>query len=217
MSDTVLIALIGVVGTALSGIVVAVVSGWIYTRSTRLQLDAHRAEVSQQIRSQQEESRRGRIIEARKGYLIPFRDSLSSWIDTSLSADSAFLALQYAVQAKSDPSPLVRDLEGRLMHAQETLSELWKYLRQTSDATLFALVNDLWDSEEKASEGKKELAEVFFQLGVRAVNNDVDTQSFKGEFDRAKAKGILMVKQRQEKLATVNKRIEELLAGDESV
>ena len=55
MSDAVLIALMGIIGTALVGVIAAVVSGWTNIRSTRLQLGQRLEELRLQLNQQQEE------------------------------------------------------------------------------------------------------------------------------------------------------------------
>src|ERR687892_1431507 len=80
MSETVLIASIGVAGTAFAGIVVALVTGLLNYHNQKLQLKSQGETLDKELKHQQEEMKRSRIVETRKTYLVPLREHLVSWL-----------------------------------------------------------------------------------------------------------------------------------------
>ena len=66
MSDAMLLVVGGIIGAA-SGILSALISGWVTYKIT-----------NRQLQHDQEEARKGRLIETRKGTLLPLREALSN-------------------------------------------------------------------------------------------------------------------------------------------
>jgi hypothetical protein len=63
---------------AASGIIGAAISGAITYKITSRQVQARLDELRQQLQHDREEARRGRLIEARKTYLVPLRTEISN-------------------------------------------------------------------------------------------------------------------------------------------
>jgi hypothetical protein len=80
MSD----ALVAIIAAA-SGIIGAAIAGLITYKTTSRQVQARLDELRQQLQQEREEARRGRLIEARKTYLLPLRTEISNVYGTCIT------------------------------------------------------------------------------------------------------------------------------------
>lgn len=219
MSDAVLIALFGIIGTALSALLGAVATGYITYRATKLQLNTQLETLGQQIRHQQEEARRNRIVEARKGYLMPLRKELLNYIHESTSQQGIFISMELASQAGVDASAHFKLLENFKAQCEATFEaskKLHEYLGQISDSSLAALIDDLFGSETKSLPRLLSLAQSAMAFGASIRSGQADGETLTAEFQRQMSEIKTLGSQRQVRLTAVNKKIEELLSGDES-
>lgn len=206
MSDTVWIAIAGIVGTGLSGIGVALLSAYFNGRNTKMQLDARREELGNEIKHQQGEARRDRIIEARKTYLYPLRERLVSVSAVLLSFQSAVAQFRVGSETQAPPETLAQ-LKSNVLtwqqRARELADDTMSFTTQLSDATLQSLFNDYWESEHAMSG----------QL-VSLMTAQVSTDGTIPEYNEWEPLLTKARVQREEKLLALNKRIEQLLSGD---
>lgn len=78
MSDAILVALVAIIAAAMSGLLGAAISALVTYKITNRQVQARHDELLQQLQHDREEARRGRLIEARKTYLLPLRTEVSN-------------------------------------------------------------------------------------------------------------------------------------------
>jgi len=186
---------------------------------TKLQLDSRREEFTQEIRHQQEEARRDRVVEARKGYLVPLRDKLIAWLDATVDISGALAQLQIAVETQGGTGEYQRLAQGlavQVESGQMRGSELARYLAQVSDATLVTLLMEASSAEAERFPQVLERVRSAHRLGAASASGNADLESLDAELQKWTATITSIVTEREKRLLAVSKRIEQLLAGDES-
>jgi len=207
MSDTVIIAFLGIAGTALSGIIAAVVTG-LFNRSTlQKQLDSQIGSLREELGQRNEEARRARLSDTRKTYLIPLREKLLGILASILAYHGA--AAQWATtNFGSTTQGEIDELTENLQHWQQTLADASAdyatYTTQISDPLLLELVEALWRNEVQA--GSKLSP---FVVSGTWYSNPIEYQQFRELLDGTR-------NDRSELLIKMNNRIEELLAGEDT-
>jgi len=191
ITEVVLVAIIA----ASSGFLGAAVAGVITYRVTKrqgdVQLEIHRADLKQQVN----EARQNRFVEARKTLLLELRESFGRvW-----GAHSSFLSTSVAIQRAQAANLGAESInfgklqqQGYVEATREALQDISRLMPQISDATLYSQIETYLVILNPAMDPD--------QLGV----DD-------GDF---KAAQTVLNTARQYQLV-VNKRIEELLAGDD--
>lgn len=204
MSDALIIAFLGVTGTLLAGLV----SNWINIRGLRVQITAQSHALQEELRQRNEEARRARLSEARSSYLVPFRQKLLGALGSIQSYQSAseqWVTTNYGSITEGQ----AKELDDNLRHWQQVLAEataeIMTYSIQFSDPLLLKLFDELWRNEVEAS---RSLASFLIPSSWFSVLSE--HARFKELLEGTRDKrNILLIK--------MNKRIEELLAGDETV
>ena len=202
MPDIVLGALIGVVS--------AVVGYIMSYRNTKLQLDARRNELNQQLSYQEREAKRNRLIEARKDLLLRLRHTLSEWVDVSNMQVNMIERLKNAFEKYEESSP-ARQLEiiefNKVSEQGKQISSQFEILRgQVSDNTLSNLIEAVKETQYEVDTARMPL--------IRFFNNPSgsDISSLESAFREDESLHRKVWKQ----VLQVNKRIEELLSGEPS-
>lgn len=206
MSDIVLGALIGISG-AIVGAIIAALSSYIITR---LQINARREELNQQLSYQEREAQRARLIESRKDLLHRLRNTISEWVDCSNRQINMIVRLEKAFKEYDDASA-ARQLE---IHEFNEVSERGKQVasqfeilrRQVSDNKLSELIEAVTETQYEVNTARQPLIRFFNNpSGVDA--NTIESALHKDESLRNEV---------SKKVLQVNKRIEELLSGEPS-
>ena len=140
-----------------------------------------------------EESRRDRVIDARKGHLIPVRETLGSVFGAFTNAAGNMNVLDHMTDddTSEDAQRVFAEGMDQLANLNQALGKLNSLLVQISDPTLLSLVSSLAAS-----------------FPFQGLNPSIDAKE--GLRYIRDSIGVL----RERYLAT-NKRIEELLAGDD--
>ncbi len=205
MPDIVLGALIGVVSAALG----AVITGIINHRNAKLQINARRDELNQQLSHQEREAQRNSLIEARKDLLLPLRNAISEWVECSHQVTNMTVRFKNAL--KEDKASPSRQLETKefweVMERGKRLSSQLRILHgQISDDMLDKRIEALRKTQYEVDLERMPL--------LRFVNNpgsaDIDTLEAALQKDESVRKKVW------NQVVQVNKRIEELLIGEPS-
>ena len=194
--DLVWVALISSGSALLASIFVARLTYEI----TKRQTEAQTAEVKKQIEHQEEEARRDRTIEARKGSLIAVRDTLSRLVGAYSSFSSRIVNVRDMNEMgipTDDPG------RQRILTQMQEAEHLWiedvnsleTILAPLSDNELIALVED-------------------FNEGLGQITMGDSPNDFNELAARMKEVRDRLSEYRL-KLVPVNRRIEELLSGDD--
>jgi hypothetical protein len=220
MSDVIVVAILGITGTVIGTAVGAIVTGYLSYRNTKLQITARSTELKEQLQHQQREARRNLLSEDRKQYLVPLRETTSKW-----AAELTRLIDQ-------------TDSIGRDMK----MSEQWPNIYKRSSIDL--RIKALEETEDRMKDSKQKLEDLCGQVYDEKLSLCIDEVLFKeGEVHHnsfpilhreihywrvnpkegiLKSLDVALQKNRKaslelrEELQKVNKRIEELLIGDET-
>ena len=224
MEDAGWIAVAGVLGTLLGSVGVGIVTYFTSKMQNKARLD----ELARQIKHQESESRRNRLIEERKPYLPKLKEAVSNWktqltqfigkIDgfgrTRLEYESydsnSFLG--YALQQQqSKPDYKKFDVElGEIQSKMDLQKEEIEILRgETCDVELGDLIDDVLYKEKSVSASSWPILHRTFQLSGRDERNE---EHIREALDKIRE----TTSDLRENLQKVSKRIEELLIGDES-
>lgn len=71
--------LLGAVISGLSLFIGSAIGAFISYKTTKAQIETRLVELQQELGHREREARRGRLIEARKNYLVPLRETVSKW------------------------------------------------------------------------------------------------------------------------------------------
>ena len=202
MPDVAIGALIGLGGS----IIVAVVSYGM----ARLQVNARHAEFIENLKHQREESKATRLIESRKGYLIPLREIISRWMTTAHNGISAVGRVQ-AIEREKPVRVLERNQEIEYLNKVleegfEISSELEILRGQSSDLILDGLISEVQKSQKEQGIRMLSLTRLFNESKDVSMN----------VLEKAAKENEDILKQLRAKLIETNKRIEQLLVGEQA-
>ena len=198
MSETVLIASIGVAGTAFAGIVVALVTGLLNYHNQKLQLKSQGETLDKELKHQQEEMKRSRIVETRKTYLVPLREHLVSWLAAINVSQGAMTQLTTADVTYFTPEQLGQLKDYAQQWQASAIVSFMSFISQMSDGILEDQLLELWKNE---SSGAAKVAQTVND-GTAATNIEALVELVSQV--ATESKGILLL---------INKRIEEVLTG----
>lgn len=204
MSDIVQGALIGIVG-AIVGAIIAAVSSCIVTK---LQINARREELSQQLNHQEREALIYRHIEARKDHIFQLRKTISEYVENSHQVTNMNVRFKVAYES-GDAREKQREFKEyfNVLERGKQLASQLEILRGTlSDDKLDDLIKALLERQFEINVARMPLIE-FFNNPKGADSNTIERATQKEE--------SLRNAQRKE-LIKINKRIEELLIGEPS-
>ena len=191
MSDIVWVGLIA----ALSGLIGAGISGIVTFKVTQRQTDIQLENTKHQIAHQASEARRDRMIEARKGHLLDLRESMSLLFGAHSTSSSLRIGLQLGMP-QDDPEgylSMAAEVERQIQIIRNETIKIGTIRPQISDRALISIVTEL----------TQEIGAIVMQV---ATSGDPLTTTL----DR-----LTGLERLRAKLPEFNKRIEELLAGDD--
>lgn len=193
MSDIVLGALIGIGATALGSIIIGILN----YKNTKAQL-----------RHQEREAQRNRLIAARKDTLVPLRNKISEWVACSSRQAAMIVRLDKAIKNKDS---VERQLEMTEYYASSKRMELISLeldiaRGQISDNKLDNLIDNVREKQLEIDTARMPLL-IFFNNPEAADANTIESAMSKDES---------LLKELRNQLFQVNKRIEELLRGEVS-
>ncbi|MFC1939687.1 hypothetical protein ACFLXO_03250 [Chloroflexota bacterium] len=205
MSDFVQGALTGGALALVGSVIVALIAHY----NTKLQIKGSLDQLSLKLEQDTGEKYRDRLVEARKTYLIPLRDIISRWsveltklpgLATALNR----LALSSADISSVTESQIYKDsIEfNRRMTSMAQQHEV--FLGQISDKKLLNMIIKATETQGEAIVRRTEIHEsVVIDKDFKSLGNAINESN----------KILLNV---QLKLIDINKRIEELLCGNDS-
>jgi len=220
MSDIILVAILGIVGTVVGTAVGAIVTGYLSYHNTRLQITARSAELKEQLQHQQREARRSLRAEDRKRYLVPLRETTSKWaaeltrmIDQTSSIGRAIkFSKEYPFLHKKDPiEPQMQTLEaiqGRMKDSKEILEHLHG---QVYDEELSLRIDEVLSKELEVRNNSFPILHHELQMWLANPKKGI-IKSLDDALQKNRKASLELRKELQE----INKRIEELLLGDET-
>lgn len=213
MQDIIWAAIIGICGALIgSG-----VTGYVSYRISKLQMEGRNAELEQQLKHQEREARRSRLIETRSNYLNSLREITSKWVieltrmidETEILAQRTRTSAQNPFLRTSPDESNAKELQGIEVRLEELREQIEVMRGQVADRKLGDAIDEvlrkqvsvLWDRVSIAAhewvrptEGSKHIEKIEEALAdIRTVSSAL-----------------------QDDLQLVNKRIEELLVGDEA-
>jgi len=182
--------------TAVSVLLATAITGFITYKVTKRQGDVQITMHRENLRQQTNETRRDRLVEARKTLLLELRESLGRVWGSYSHFVSTALTIQEATDISAGPTDAVE--QQRIVHREATLEALEHISRlmpQTSDTTLTSQIETYMAMVSTAIPEPDAIQD---STWVKILN---DAQT-------------ALTTARQYQLV-VNKRIEELLAGDD--
>jgi len=208
--------LLGAIISGLSLLFGYAIASYISYKTAKAQRETRLKELQQQLEHQKTEARRGRLVETRKTYLLPLRETVSKWV-TELTrmidqVDSLGRALR---RTQEYPSSYLTDnsqkqVIDKIKDRMNTLKEDLEVLRgQVSDNKLSDAIDEVLFKELDVSIDSSPILDSTW-YGWRSGKKDVKVVD-----DALNAIRIISVELRDH-LQEVNKRIEELLIGEEA-
>ena len=213
MSDLLLGAIIGA-GRALIG---SIIGAMISYRTNKAQINARTIEQQQLLKHQELEARRSRLIETRKSYLIPLRETASKWVVELTrmidQTDSLGKALKMHEQypflypkPESSQKQAIEEIEARMKALKEELEVL---RGQVSDTKLNDAVDNVLFRELDVSVSSWP---ILHSTWDEWKSGKKDVNSVDGALDEIRTTSVEL----RDHLQLVNKRVEELLSGNEA-
>jgi len=203
MHDIVLGAIIGLAGAAVGSGITAFFS----YKSTKLQLGANRADLQLRLESQAKEARRDRLIETRKVYLLPLSQAISKWVESTIQETNMSVRREESKRkGEFDPENSALALKEAMDKCREWTSRVTNMRGQISDKTLDNLIEDAATLMSDVNAARMPI----LRLLNNAAGTDTNTLIAASEEERR------LVRLLHDHLIRANKRIEELLSGDES-
>jgi len=203
MPDIVLGAILAIAGAAVGSGITAFFS----YKSAKLQVRANYTNLQLQLEDQAKEARRARLIEVRKTYLLPISHTISNWVESTIQETNMSVRREESRRkAEVDPENSALVLEEAMDKAQEWTSKVTRLRGQISDKTLENLIVKAVTVTSEVNTARMPI--------LRLLNNakDIDKDPLiKVSEEERRLVGLL-----HDHLLQVNKRIEELLSGDES-
>jgi hypothetical protein len=187
-------ALVALIAAA-SGIFGDAISAVITYKTTNRQVQARHHELLQQLQQDREEARKGRLIEARKGYLLLLREALSNPYSYYLNMRVNALHIEYSKANSKLTEPFISATSNNprepITNFKEMVSPL---IGQIADQTLLDLARSYQDLVVQVLSPIYEAIEAGSDLTPLLDNKNVDPVTTA--------------------MLAVNRRIEELLCGD---
>jgi hypothetical protein len=206
MSDIILAAIIGVsVAFIGSGI-----AGYISYRISKLQVDARNAELEQQLKHQEREARRSRLIETRSVYLNPLREIISQWV-VALSRmidETEYFGVDIKAHAEYLPRGFWKSHTQVLENVEEQIKALQEELKLARGQVHDKKLNESIDKIELLQYLSAGIGYTLKQFSRRKIN----TERIDEELETVK----IASRELRSELQQTNYRIEELLVGDEA-
>jgi uncharacterized membrane protein len=215
-----LIAILGIAGTLVGAIAGAAITGFISYRNTNLQINARKTELKEQLEHQQREARRSLRAEDRKRYLVPLRETTSRWAAELTRMIEQTDNIGRAIE-RSEKYPFVfkRDSIEPQKKVLEEIQGRMSSLKQNVEALCGQVYNEelsldidmvlLKESEVRNNSFPVLHSEIEKQL---ASHKKGIIQSLGDSLQKNRKASLEL----REELQKVNKRIEELLIGDET-
>ena len=208
MSDTVLVAIVGIVAAVLGGALGATVSGLIAYRIARLNGETQLRVVREQLEQANEQARRTLVVEARKTYLLPIREQLAGILGATMTIPTVLLGLKQALDAGLPPdSESVGGAIEQLKQAGNTMAQdpakVFASMGQVSDQALTDRIDAYFVSLGDMGQGLQRVFAV-------TKDGDVDVASLTPRIVEL----IASLDTVRPKAISVNQRIVELLSGD---
>lgn len=189
MSDTLIAQL---------GVIVGVITGGILTGAISFI----------QIRHQTKEARKDRRVRARESYLIPLRQALSKYMNMSFKGYSAYAVLkdmqEKGAEAEKQKEPF-KTMMDSLDSTSVTMSEIEILSGQTSDTKLRKMILDIKNQQTEIEPIIRNYSKQFANIKDIAPANWND---FLRQYNT-------VVSDQLNRLIPINKRIEDLLCGEE--
>jgi hypothetical protein len=220
MSDVMLIAILGILGTLLGAAVGAAITGYISYRNTKLQISARAVELKEQLQHQQREARRSLRAEDRKRYLVPLRETTSKWvveltrmidqindIGEAIKSSKEYPFLHKNASVESQGQTL-EAIQGRMKDLKQKLED--KY-GQVYDEELGLYIDTVLLKELEVSVNSFPILHHQIQMWL-AKPEEAITKSLDNALEKNRKASLEL----RNELQQVNKRIEELLIGDEA-
>lgn len=225
MPDIICVAIISIVGTLIAAGIGAFISGYSAYRNTKSQINARSAELKEQLEHQHREERRKWLVETRKEYLVPLRKTVGEW-----AADLTQLIDQIErlgmIRRRSKEYPFTRISEQERESIKQTLESLQARMKtlEGSKGKLEALRGQVNDEELNVDIDwilleELEISNISFpilhfetQSWLRNPKEDI-IKSLDDALQKIKTASADL----RTKLQKVNRRIEELLVGDETI
>jgi len=203
MSDIVLGAILGIACAAIGSGITALFS----YKSAKLQIDANYTSLQLQLEGQAKEARQARLIETRKVYLLPLSQTISNWVESSIQETNMTVRREESKRKDEfDPENSALALKEAMDKSQNWTSQVTLLRGRISDKTLDKLIENVVTVTNEVNTTRMPI--------LRLLNNaegiDTDTLIKASEEERGLV-GLL-----HDHLIQVNRRIEELLNGDES-
>ena len=195
MSDIVQGALIGLGGAIVGAIITAAIA-YINTKS--------------QINLRIYELRTNNLIKAREQVLIPLREIISQSLQFANSALIMMIRARGAYKRQEDPEEIREEIQGWEEASRKSSEAKAKFeiLRsQITDTRLYQMIEEVENVDEKERPKIME-AVILVQSNIKNLNMEIFNKTDK---DIAEARRRIF-----DKLLPVNKRIEELLSGEQS-
>lgn len=211
MTDITWAAIIGVAGTLLGSLAGGLISYCIAKKQSEIRLK----ELHKQIEHQERESRRDRLIEIRKPYLLPLRETVSKWVielthlvdQINVFGESLKSHEQYPfLYQKPEPQEeKLKEIENKMKDLEEQI-EFWQ--GQISDSELNDFIVGVLFQEAMISINSWPI--IYSTLEERKSGKK-DVKLIEEALDKIKVTSFKL----QSSLQRVSNRIEELLIGDE--
>ena len=213
MQDIIWAAIIGICGALIgSG-----VTGYVSYRMSKLQMEGRNAELEQQLKHQEREARRSRLIETRRNYLNSLREITSKWVieltrmidETEILAQRTRTSAQYPFLRTSPDESNAKELQGIDVRLEELRERLEVMRGQVADRKLGDAVDEVL---------RKQVSVLWDRVPIAAHEWMQPTERSKHieKIEEALADIRTVSSALQDDLQLVNKRIEELLVGDEA-
>lgn len=203
MLDIVLGAILGIAGAAVGSGITAFFS----YKSTKLQVGANYTNLQLQLEGQAKEARQARLIEARKVYLLPLSQAISNWAESAIQESNMIVRREESKRKDEfDPENSALELKEAMDKSQNCTSQVTLLRGRVSDKTLDKLIENVVTVTNEVNIARMPI--------LRLLNNaeGIDTGTLiKASEEERRLVGLL-----HDHLLQVNKRIEELLSGDES-
>ena len=203
MHDIVLGAILGISGAAIGSGITAFFS----YKATKLQIGANRVDLRLQLENQAREARLARLVEVRKVYLLPLSKVISNWVESDIQETNMIVRREESKRKQEfDPENSALQLKKAMDKSQDYTSQLTCLRGQISDKILDDLIETVLKVTREVNTARMPI--------LRLLNNaeGVDTNTL---VEASKEEWSLVGNLRHQ-LLQVNKRIEELLSGDES-
>ncbi|GAF83282.1 unnamed protein product, partial [marine sediment metagenome] len=202
MNDVVLGAILGGASAAVG----AGITGFLLYKSVKLQLRASRADLELRLGNQGAEARRTRLIEARKGYLVDLSKAISNWVESDIQETNMSVRWEESRRrGEPDLENSARALSKAMNEAKDWTSEVRHIRGRISDETLDRLIEGAETMMLEVDAARRPIIRVFNA-------EEVDMEALGKAFEEER---MLMGRVRDH-LLRANKRIEELLSGDEA-